>query len=308
MPDSRSGGRPVWRSVALLTVAALLGGTVPGLAAHQEVGQRPLWEVGMAAGWSKFATYPGSARHRVAAAGVPWFVYRGERVRASGRSVRLVLFETPRSWADVAGGGWIPVNSATEPLRQGMPDLDAVFELGPRLNYRLFPNRPLSRTPSARRTDVVARLAVGSAWSAAALNDTSHRGYVVEPSLRVTFHPAGPAGATQWDARLYAEWADAELNRYYYGVAPSFAAPGRPAWRASAGWRRAGVRLSFGWRIGQRWRVGAFVSPSVLPDPVRHSPLVARNSTLTVGAGLTWAFARSRQMAKGPAADDNREP
>lgn len=261
---------------------------------------KPVWEAGLAAGWADYESYPGSANRHALVAGAPWFIYRGRRLRASGRAARVVFWETPTSWVDLSGGGWVPVDSDREPLRQGMPDLDLVAQLGPRAGHIL------SR---GEHHEALARLAVRAAWSFAAVDDMSHRGYLAEPQLRLVLRPLGHDGGLQFTGTVSARWADRQLNEYYYGVDPAFATPARPAWDAPAGWQSVGLRVSFGWRFHPRWTAGAFVGGRHLgPGVVRHSPLVETRTSITVGVGLSWTFAQSKHMVSGRRVNGDRPP
>ena len=59
-------------------------------------------------------------------------------VRVGGRGVGAVAYERPRVKLDFSLGGSLSAESEGNAARAGMPDLDFLFELGPRLNTLLF--------------------------------------------------------------------------------------------------------------------------------------------------------------------------
>ena len=282
-------------------VAALLLGVLTStLAAAEHELPKPAWEAGLALGWADFESYPGSANRHALIAGAPWFIYRGRHLRASGRSARVVFLETPTSWIDLSGGGWVPVDSSEEARRQSMPDLDMVVQLGPRAG------RMLSR---GEHHEALVRVGVRGAWSFAAFNDNAYRGYLAEPQIRLVWRPRGHDGGVQFTSTLSARWADRELNAYYYGVPAAFSTPERPAWEAPAGLQSVGVRLSFGWRLHPRWTVGGFIGGRHLgPGVVGASPLVETPTSITAGVGVNWTFAASTRMVSGRRVNGDRPP
>ncbi len=71
----------------------------------------------------------------------PYFVYRGDILRVEKERISGRIFETERLLLDISFNGSVPVNSSDNPDRQGMPDLDPTFEMGPSLNITLLENR-----------------------------------------------------------------------------------------------------------------------------------------------------------------------
>jgi len=253
---------------------------------------RPLWEAGIAAGAVSLRTYAGSSTRRFYAAGSPYFVYRGPHLRASGRSVRVVLFERPRLWADLSGGGWLPISARDDPARDGMPRVDFTVQAGPRINYRL---------PGTGPGDVVARLAVRAVWSARTFMDVSQRGYVVEPVLDTSL---GITRRLRVGFRFSGLLGNGEHNGYFYDVPSAFATPERPAYDTGPGLVWLGARPSMSYRVSPVLRLGAFVDLKTLAGSVAEdSPLVRERHAVSAGVGLVWVFYRSRESVTGRPAD-----
>lgn len=284
-------------AAVLGAVGMVLGLTTPASASHA-LKPKPLWEAGIGAGAAWYPTYPGGVARKRAAAGAPYIIYRGRYLRASGRSISAVLYESPRTWIDLGGSGWLPVDSSDEPARAGMPDLDATVQVGPRYN-RLLVDRP--------HLELLARLPVRGVWSADNhVLDLSHRGYAVEPALKVSAWPgAGRHGHVKFTLTLAALWGSAECNGYFYDVPPAFATPSRPAFSAGSGWTNFSARAAASWYITDRVRVGGFIHSKFLSGTaVADSPLAVKNAAATLGVGLTWVFAVSERTVTGRHVDN----
>lgn len=108
---------------------------------------------------------------------------------------------------------------------------------------------------------------------------------------------------------------DAKLNDYYYGVEPSEAMPGRPAYAPGAGIDTS-LALYGSYDLSERWRLLGGVSVTRLSRGVRASPIVQKGVYPAVFIGAAYDFG-SREKAwdgapsptyvkllHGPAADD----
>lgn len=256
----------------------------------------PLWEAGVAVGVASVAKYAGSSRRDVYVAGFPYIVYRGPWLRISGRSAHLILAETPRYWLDVSGGGWLPVSAGNDTARVGMPKLHLTLQAGPRINYLA------AATPNS---DTLLRLAARAVWSAGAFNDITHRGYVLEPAVRLSLRPWGREGRLSFSTTLSALLGDAEHNGYFYDVDPQYAKADRPAFRSGAGPVSYALGLSASWKVTEQVHVGLYVRATTLNGTVvGDSPLVQDETTYAFGAGFNWVFWESKRKVALPVPAD----
>jgi len=271
-----------------LCLSLLLSGLTMANPAHANHGDRPLWEAGIGAGGTQFHRYPGAKSRYVYNMAWPYFVYRGDHLRASGRNMKLVFFETETSWLDLSAGGWIPIDNTDEPTRIGMPDLATTVQAGPRWNQRLG---------QGKRHKLTARLALRRHWSVAGLSAWRPRGEWLEPSLKLTVTPKG------WQHRGHLGlsggmvFASADYNRYVYGVPPAFATPSRPAYAADGGFNWSYAHVSIRRALAPRWWLNAFVSLKHLGGgTISGSPLVSRQTWVGGGIAITWVFAQSKKV------------
>ena len=77
------------------------------------------------------------------------------------------------------------------------------------------------------------------------------------------------------------------LNDYYYGVTPSEAAPGRPAYEADAAVTPE-LGLYAAYRITDRWRLLGGATLARLPRTVTESPIVEHRMLRTVTVGVMY--------------------
>jgi outer membrane protein len=279
---------PAWAQPEPVTVEPAL--VEPATVEPAPAAPAPVWEAGLAGGVASVERYAGSSRRAVYFAAAPYLVFRGPRLRISGSSARLVLAETPRFWLDVSVGGWLPVHAGNDPVRAGMPDLDLTFQAGPRVNYLVL------ATP---RSDTVLRLTARAVWSAAALDDISHRGYVLEPAVRVSLLPGGRGGRFSLGTSLSALLGDSELNAYFYDVPPAYATPERPAFHAGAGPISYALSLNASWKITRSVKVGVYTRvQSLAGTVVSDSPLVQDERSYALGLGANWVFWRSERKVQ----------
>jgi hypothetical protein len=119
-----------------LPCAALLLGTVA--ASVQAAEELPLWEAGLGVAAVSFPAYRGSDQRNCFVLPSPFFVYRGEFLKADRDGVRAELFDSERAELTLSVALSPPAASKDIRARAGMPDLRANFEIGPQLNLTLW--------------------------------------------------------------------------------------------------------------------------------------------------------------------------
>lgn len=98
--------------------------------AHAE--QKPLWEAGLGVGAATFPDHPGSDRTQTYVLPAPYFVYRGEFLKADRDGLRGRFFNSDRIELNLTMGASAPVDSTDNAARQGMPDLNPPSRSGRR--------------------------------------------------------------------------------------------------------------------------------------------------------------------------------
>jgi MipA family protein len=248
----------------------------------------PLWEVGAGAALINFPDYRGSDERPTYLLPVPYVVYRGETLQVDRQRVRGLLFSGPAAELDVSVSGSVPVRSRHNKARQKMPDLDPTLEIGPSLIVSLH------RTPaSSLELRVPVRAIVASDFK-----DVSYQGFVFHP--HVNFDLKGVFPGPGWNLGLLVGpvFADRRYHEYFYGVSPQFAAPGRPAYEAKAGYSGMQFIASVSKRFQNYW-VGGFVKADSLHGTAfEDSPLVKQKHALAGGVAVAYIFGKSKQMVE----------
>jgi outer membrane scaffolding protein for murein synthesis (MipA/OmpV family) len=260
----------------LIAIAAL-----PALALADE---QPLWEIGLGVGALRLPHYRGSDQDHGWLLPVPYFVYRGEVLKADREGARAVLFERGSVEFDLSLGASLPTHSEDDEARRGMHDLAPTVELGPNLSWSLARG---AGWKVDLRVPVRAALTVES--------QPEMIGWTATPNLRLGLRPGGG-----WNLGLQAGpvWGSRRYHGYFYDVPREDAKPDRPAFEAAAGWGGAQATGTLTRRSGQLW-TGAFLRYDTLHGAVfDDSPLVRRREHLSVGVALSWVFAASSRRVQ----------
>jgi MipA family protein len=251
----------------------------------------PLWEVGAGVATLSIPDYRGSDRRRGYVLPLPYFMYRGEFLKADRNGVRAALFTSDRVEANLSLNATVPVDSADNPLRQGMADLRPTVELGPTLDFHLW-NSASRNMKLDFRAPLRAAITIESS--------PKHIGSLFAPSLNLdVIDPAGFAG---WKLGIGGGplISSRNYNRYFYSVSPTEARPGRPAYAASGGYSGMQFTTTLSKRFARYW-VGGFLRYDNLAGAVfADSPLVQRRNALSAGVGVAWIFGASHVRVNAP--------
>lgn len=264
-----------------LVPASALAVTLWAGPAHAD---KPLWEIGLGAGWLHLPHYRGSDQSRDWLLPIPYFVYRGEILRADREGARALLIEQKQGFdLDLSAAVSTPTRSSDNRAREGMANLAPTVEFGPSLNYGLTRGKgwQLDLRLPARAVFTVERRPASIGWTA-------------NPELHLSAELQG------WDIALQGGpvFSSRSYNRYFYDVAPAEARPGRPAYQAEAG--RAGWvgTFSASRRLGAFW-IGTYAqADSVRGAVFEPSPLVRQRTNISYGVGMSWVFKESSARAR----------
>jgi outer membrane scaffolding protein for murein synthesis (MipA/OmpV family) len=262
---------------------ALLALLFWALAARAEL--RPEWEFGLGATGFTFPDYRGSDESRGYVLPLPYVIYRGDVLRVDRQGVRGVFFETDRLEFDISLSGTPPVDSSKNRARQGMPDLDPTFEIGPRLNVILLRDENRNRALSFR---LPVRAVIATDLSYA-----DGQGFTAYPNITYDARPR--FFDYRWRLGLQAGllYATSRYHRYFYGVDEVFATPERPAYTATGGYSGAALAGSLTRRFQKIW-VGAFARYERLNGVAfDSSPLVRRDYAFSAGIAFAYVFTES---------------
>ncbi len=270
---------------------------IPGLLlaasvrAEPPLEELPLWELGFGTGVLYTPDYPSSSERRTRAIALPYVVYRGDILRiGDGQAARAVAAETSRFELSMSFGAAFDASSDRNDLREGMPDLDFLFEVGPQLRIKLgqyeFADNGYGELDLALQARAV---------FATDFKGISHEGYVAEPMLRYR-HWGLLWPQLETNVSLRPIWADRQLHDFFYGVAPEFVTPERPLYEADEGYFGTQLGLFARWNFTDRFQVfGGTQIISHKGAANRSSPLFEKDYTVNFGGGFIWSVFDSKR-------------
>lgn len=283
--------RMPWRFRARFTTILLVVAWFNPLAAiaTDSPKPKPLWELGLVAGGGWVPDYPAADEYHAVGLVLPYGIYRGAIFRAGEDSiVRGRLVRSPRYEFDVSLSGSFPADSDQNDARRGMPDLDFLLELGPRLKIKLA-----DLTASSYLS---LRLPVRAVISVS-LSQVEYRGIVFNPRLFYTHTDLLKPGS-RFTASMGPIFATDPFMDYFYDVAPRFATPNRAAFSAKAGY--LGAKFSLFTRVPLSPRVAIFAGGNVsyfAGATNEASPLFRDKVNASVGLGVIWSIFQSQKQA-----------
>ena len=245
--------------------------------------ERPLWELGLGSAAGTFPAYRGASSQQTYLLPIPFITYRGERISFDREGLRGQLFESPHWRVEFSADAMVPVEQDAG-LRQGMPALAPVLELGPSLEYLIN---------ESGTTEWRFRLPFRSAV-AVDFPSLKAQGVVLHPNLAVDTHN----GSWEVGGSIGPLFASEDYHDYYYSVPVEYATAQRTAYQVGGGY--SGLRLTLGASryFGNFW-LGMFVRYDDLSGAVFvDSPLVEQKSAVMGGVALSWIFRRSEIMVE----------
>ncbi len=247
--------------------------------------QKPLFEIGVFSFGGYFPDYPGSAQNHFQFLPLPFFIYRGSFLRMGPQSVSGVLIENQTLHFDISATGAFHTSS-NDTARYGMPKLDDMGEVGPRLNL------VLARDAQTARIEF--ELPVRAVFSTD-FKSISYRGWRIAPELAYIQDNLWNTGG-RLKIGIEEHVASGLLMDNINRLAPQYVTRPGPILRM----RYLGSTLDASYRIPLNRRMTLF---SLLSDSYyggatnAASPLLKKDMNFTAAAGLTFSFYQSDEMA-----------
>lgn len=251
-----------------------------------------MWELGIGVAALDAPHYRGSKQTKTYAVPVPFAIYRGERFKVDREGIRGEIFESDRLKLNISMSGYVPVPESNEGARSGMPGLDPVGEVGPSLEYNLWPNT--DKTQSLwLKMPMRAVISVGNhIWN------LDYQGWVFAP--HVQYINERRKNGIRWKHGLSFGpiWATERYHDYYYQVNKEYDTADRAEYHPGAGY--SGTRLSLTLsRKSDQLFLGFILRYDNLAGAVfEDSPLVETNDYLIVAAIMSWIFSKSDKMSQ----------
>jgi outer membrane protein len=250
--------------------------------------EKPLWELGVGFAALLLPDYRGSNEYRFYPLPYPYFVYRGDVLKVDENKISGRIFKTDRILLDVSIYGYVPVKASNNTAREGMPDLDPTFEIGPAIKINLLESKE-----DKYRLNLT--LPVRAVFSTN-FSSVSREGWVFSPRINFEKDNVIPQTGLNLGISAGPMFADRGYHEYFYTVNPAYATISRPAYSAGGGY--SGSTLSIGLdKAYKQFIFSTFVSTDFLQGAVfENSPLVKRSTSFMTGISLTWVFLKSAKI------------
>ena len=242
----------------------------------------PLFELGAGPGALSQHYYPGTKDTRSFAFPAIIPVYRGDTFKSDEEGIRAEVVKDERTELDLNVEFNLAIDSEDVRLREGMPDIDNLLQIGPSLQVTLAKS---ANSEWRLRLPIRAALELGdgleeAGFSAAPditwLKDMHWRGAPWRLGLSL-----GPVLGTR------------DFHRNYYGVPEQFATPDRPAYDPEAGLTNTRFLVTFTSRNSKRLTSWFLRLDHLGGSKVEDSPLVETDTGVTVGFIYSWMWYRS---------------
>jgi MipA family protein len=246
--------------------------------------EKPLWEAGVGVAAVSFPAYRGSDQRSQFVLPSPYFVYRGEFLKADRNGVRAELFDSERVELTVSLALSPPAASDDIRVRAGMPDLRANFEVGPQLNLTLWQSENRARQ---------LKLLLPVRTAITLQKNPNSLGWVVHPKLNLDVGDL--PGLPEWNLGLQLGplYGDRKQHAYFYGVDAAYATAQRPAYTAAGGFAGMQYVVGVSKRFPRHW-VGAFLRYDNLSGAgFARSPLVRTKNYVAGGFAVSWILGES---------------
>jgi len=228
-------------TILLLIALALSLAQVSFVQAQQTY--KPKVEAGLAGAGIYSAAYPGSSVSSDRFFAAPWLIYRGENLNVKDGGVNLTAYDSDRVTVDLGASFSLNADSSITPLRDGMPDLDYLVELGPRMNVWLYDEYSESGYRNRLNWKTSYRQAMSLDFRRVALHG---RGPVFDSELDYRWD-SNAANGFSIEASVGALWAGNKISDYIYAVEPQYVTEERQAYDARPGF--LGIDLSLGFQL-----------------------------------------------------------
>lgn len=234
--------------------------------------------------------YPGSNQQHYFWLPLPYLVYRGDFLRSDRHgALRGILLDSTEVDIDASVAGSFPVNGSEDQARQGMPNLDWMAEVGPRVLIHLI-----------HKPKLTLDFSVPIRWVFSTdLSRLDDRGFDCNPELTLSrrswFDPHGT-----FIGYFGALWGTSQLTRYFYQVSPQYASANRPAYSALPGYMYDYVGLNYRHSPSSTSKMlyfGGFDESFYAGAANRNSPLMRTIQNQSVFVGIIYDFYRSKERA-----------
>lgn len=245
---------------------------------------KPLYEFGIGALMADFPDYPGADHNRRIYLPFPSVIFRGDILRAEkDEGVRGRFLKSKIVELDLSFDGTFPSDASDNIVREGMPGLDAVLEIGPSLIFHL------KKLQTRHGLKVDFHFASRYNFSSD-LKRFDHRGFSINPFFNFVYE-----GFVKDEGLILfsigAKFATKKLMDYYYGVDYQYSRANRPFYHAKSGFLETSLAFAFFQPVKYDiWLFAGIIKAFYDGASNERSPLLVKKSTTSIAFGFYWNF------------------
>ncbi len=250
--------------------------------------KKPKYELG--AGFISLSTsnYPGAKKSTTRFIPFPWFIYRGEFLRADEEGTRAKLIDNENLELGMSGGFNFPIDSSENEAREGMPNSDAIFGIGPGLIYRFKNN--------SKTYNFTLGLGLRVNYAVGYLDQIKEQGWIIEPNIRYWYKPSVDSNWTIFSSLSYSA-ADKKYNKTFYQVDSEYETSKRRAYDAKAGTVDIAATLGLAYDFSKKAGFFMGVNYSNLSTAAnKRSSLVEEEHNINIIFGCSWLLYESDEL------------
>jgi len=251
--------------------------------------EKAKWEFGIGLGGLSLPHYRGSDQRDEYFAPLPYVRYQGDRLKVDREGGRYYFHNNPVFKVDVTAAFAFPVDSEDNAARQGMPDLDALLEVGPRFQWSLYESNDRR---FRFRFSAPVRIAIN-------LSSAENEGWTFSPYLQVRYYSFMETAFSVGPL-----WASEKYHDFFYQVDNQFATADRNAYNAQSGYSGFRFTLTNSHRISKHYWWGGFLRYDTLSGATfEDSPLIIQDDAFMMGLVLSYIFNPVKEYYHGPIFD-----
>ena len=245
--------------------------------------QSPEWQLGAGLGAFNFRLYPGASNSNTYVLPLPYFTYSSKLLEID-RGIRALMPSDSNWQLDLSADFGLPVNSTDSEARRGMPNLDAIVQIGPSLEYTFNANKTDAQQ---LRIEFPLRTAIS-----VDIEQQANQGWIFEPRLVYEKNRIGRAGLFV-NAKIGVRYATQDYHAYYYDVAPAYTTLQRATFNSESGYSGLVMDLRGTWRKNDVLFWGLLRYQNLNHAVIEHSPLVEDKNYFFFSIGISWILATS---------------
>ena len=221
-------------------------------------------------------SYIGSNKQNLFIVPFPYIEYRGKYFSVDKDKIYNEFYNTEKIKIEISLRGMLPVDSKNT-ARDGMPDLDAIVEIGPKIIYNLFSKDDMKID---FELPIRANFSLGD-------NLFDYQGYFSSFDLKYENSIFGNYKINFISGLGY---SNKKINNYYYEVESKYINENRTEYEASSGYSDFHNSFSITKKDESFW-YGGFIKHYYIDGAVyEDSPLVETHNALFSGVAFSYLF------------------